>query len=440
MPIPLTRRRIRLTLIYAVLFTAIVWTIHWEHIPPGSFGARLNRILRGSYFDFVTWEAEALLDKIGQELTTPQHYLDETARKQIILDYFDLVGRIHQTEGEIARIYTDPDVTDPEAAAAEQRATLDQLRVEQAKFQGMAEAILEEQIASVLKDEGFGTLGQVLPPVRFQFTPLPQYLVISPRSEIALTHGAMLRGDIELDRVEALEAQIDETFGVSSLIVPIGGLAVYPAMMHETSSLSWGIGATAHEWVHHYYFFWLKPVGLYYEARPDVRTINETAADIAGEAIKERVLARYYPQFLPPPTPTPDPDAPPPPTPEPPEFDFIAEMRETRVNTDRLLAEGKIEEAEAYMELRRRVFVEQGHYIRKLNQAYFAFYGAYASDPGGGAAGDNPVGNPVQELWAANPSIKAFLDALAPVTSREMLLALLEGRGIEYPPPTSDQN
>ena len=169
-------------------------------------------------------------------------------------------------------------------------------------------------------------------------------------------------------------------------------------------------------------------------------SINETAADIVGEAIKERVLARYYPEFLPPPTPTPDPNAPPPPTPEPPEFDFIAEMRETRINADRLLAEGKIEEAEAYMELRRRVFVEHGYNIRKLNQAYFAFHGAYAAEPGGGAAGDNPVGNPVQQLWAANPSVKAFLEALAPVTSREQLLALLDQLGVAYPPPTSDQN
>jgi hypothetical protein len=433
-------RRIGLVLTFAVLFTALVWTLHWEYVPPGSFGARLGRILRGRYFNFVTWEAEALLHKLGQGLTTPQDYVDDATRKQIVLDYLELVVRIQRMEGEIARIYVDPDVADPETASIEQRTILDDLRAEQAKIQGTAEAILEEQIASVLADEGFGILGQVLPPVRFHFTPLPKYLVISPRSEIALTHGAMLRGDIELDHIEQMEAQIDERLNVSSLIESIGGLAVYPAMMNETSSLSWGIGAIAHEWVHHYYFFWLKPVGLYYEARPDVRTINETAADIAGEAIKDKVLARYYPEFLPPPTPTLDPNAPPTPTPEPPAFDFMAEMRETRVNADRLLAEGKIQEAEAYMESRRRVFVQNGYYIRKLNQAYFAFHGAYASDPGGGAAGDNPVGNPVQELWAASPSIRSFLGALAPVTSREMLLALLAEKGIVYPPPTSGQN
>ncbi|MGD9101626.1 MAG: hypothetical protein PVF45_14190, partial [Anaerolineae bacterium] len=241
-------RRIRRVLVYAVLFTLMVWTLHWEHIPPGSFGARLDRIMRGSYFNFVSWETDALLDKLGQELTVPQNYLDDAARKQIVLDYMDLVARIQQVENEIARVYTNPDVTDPKAASVDQRATLAQLRADQAKIQGTAEAIIEEQIASVLEDEGLGTLGQVLPPVRFRFTPLPQYLVISPRSEIALKRGAMLRGDIELERIEELEAQIDENFDVSSLIVPIGGLAVYPAMMSETTALRWIIGASAHEW------------------------------------------------------------------------------------------------------------------------------------------------------------------------------------------------
>ncbi|MFN2271523.1 MAG: hypothetical protein ACK2US_11840 [Anaerolineae bacterium] len=433
-------RRIRLIAVYAVLFIAIAWGIHWEYVPPGSFGARLDRILRGEYFDFVTWEAEALTDKLGQELTKPQDYLQDQTRRQVVLDYLDLVTRIRQLEGEISRIYTAPEVADPAEASEEQRETLEQLRAEQARIQGTAEAILEEQIASILLEEGFGIVGQVMPPVRFHFTPLPKYLIISPRDEIALMHGAMLRGNMELDQIEGIESRIDEGFSVSSLIEPIGGLAVYPAMMNETSNLQWAIEATAHEWVHHYFFFWLEPVGLNYEAKPDVRTINETAADIGGKAIRDKVLARYYPEFLPPPPPPPDPDAPPTPTPEPPAFDFIKEMRETRVNVDQLLAEGKIDEAEDYMELRRRVFVENGYNIRKLNQAYFAFHGAYASDPGGGAAGENPIGGPVQQVWAASPSIKFFLEALAPITSREMLLALLDEMGVEYPPPTSDQS
>jgi hypothetical protein len=48
---------------------------------------------------------------------------------------------------------------------------------------------------------------------------------------------------------------------------------------------------------------------------------------------------------------------------------------------DRLLAEGKVEEAEQAMEAKRQFFAENGINIRKINQAYFAFYGSYADSP-----------------------------------------------------------
>ncbi len=96
-------------------------------------------------------------------------------------------------------------------------------------------------------------------------------------------------------------------------------------------------------------------------------------------------------------------------------------MRQTRVTVDQLLAEGKIKEAETYMEARRQVFWEQGYRIRKLNQAYFAFYGAYADAPGG-AAGEDPVGEAVRALYANSPSLESFLKRIAWMTSFEDLL------------------
>jgi hypothetical protein len=91
-------------------------------------------------------------------------------------------------------------------------------------------------------------------------------------------------------------------------------------------------------------------------------------------------------------------------------------MAETRIRADELLAEGKIEEAEAYMEERRQAFLAEGYWIRKLNQAYFAFYGAYAAEPGG-AQGSNPIGPMLREIRERTPSVRAFLDTVAPITS-----------------------
>jgi len=101
-------------------------------------------------------------------------------------------------------------------------------------------------------------------------------------------------------------------------------------------------------------------------------------------------------------------------------FDFRAEMHETRVTADQLLAEGKIEEAESYMEQRRQVFWENGYLLRKLNQAYFAFHGAYADVPGG-AAGEDPVGPAVRALRAQSDSLADFINTIAWMTSFEQL-------------------
>jgi hypothetical protein len=77
------------------------------------------------------------------------------------------------------------------------------------------------------------------------------------------------------------------------------------------------------------------------------------------------------------------------------------------------------------MEARRQVFWENGFLIRKLNQAYFAFYGAYNDAPGGGAAGEDPVGPAVQAFREKFTSLSDFLKAISWVNSYADLLELL---------------
>jgi hypothetical protein len=81
---------------------------------------------------------------------------------------------------------------------------------------------------------------------------------------------------------------------------------------------------------------------------------------------------------------------------------------------DRLLEEGKVAEAEAYMEKRRQVFWDHGYRIRKLNQAYFAFHGSYAAQPGGaGGAEENRLGQNLRELKETLPSFSDFMRKVA---------------------------
>jgi len=107
------------------------------------------------------------------------------------------------------------------------------------------------------------------------------------------------------------------------------------------------------------------------------------------------------------------------------DFNFNTEMHITRVHVDELLAQDRISEAETYMEQRRQFFWNQGCpqcAIRKLNQAYFAFYGAYAETPGG-AAGEDPVGPAVRLLRAQSGTLTDFLKTIAQMDSFQQLQA-----------------
>ena len=64
------------------------------------------------------------------------------------------------------------------------------------------------------------------------------------------------------------------------------------------------------------------------------------------------------------------------------------------------------------MEGRRLIFLQNGYLLRNLNQAYFAFHGAYADIPGG-AAGEDPVGPAVRAFRAQSESLADFVNRMS---------------------------
>jgi hypothetical protein len=317
-------------------------------------------------------------------------------------------------ESQVNAIFADPGVKDPDNASQIASDQLSVLHARRARLGPLAETVLQDQIAQAVADLGLAVGGQPLPPVLYRSTPLPTALIVSPREEIQQDYNISLTPDLAVEQREALEASVDRALDVSSLVVDIGGIGVYPTMVIETSSLDYLAEVVAHEWIHNY--LTLRPLGLNYFKNSELRTMNETAATIAGIEIGRAVIERYYPELVPPPPPPVESPAEPALEPVPPPFDFREQMRITRIAVDSLLAEGEVEAAEAYMEARRQVFWENGYRIRKINQAYFAFYGAYADQPGG-AAGEDPVGAAVRALRAGSPSLAAFLKTIAWMTS-----------------------
>jgi hypothetical protein len=274
--------------------------------------------------------------------------------------------------------------------------------------QRRAEAAIERAVTDVLRSEGIGIPvpfvpdgSVVFPPVSFAFVAQQKVLIVSPRDQIRVVQSELLQPQVTLARAEQIEASADE-LGYSSLVVPIGGLATFPTMVVEGARPLDAVVAVTHEWIHGYLFF--SPLGIRYWSSQEARTINETVTDMVSRELGRKVAGELDLDV----TPAGRPDAP-----RPSDVQFRAMMRETRVRLDSLLAAGRVEEAEAYLRERQREFQEAGFQIRKLNQAYFAFYGSY----GDAAAGVNPIPRQLGYLRAASGSPAEFLRRVSQLTN-----------------------
>ncbi|MEK7777470.1 MAG: hypothetical protein AAB303_02455, partial [Chloroflexota bacterium] len=248
----------------------------------------------------------------------------------------------------------------------------------------------------------------------FALDSLPTLLVTSPRDRIRRLEDVLLVPQITPREREALEDSIASQENISALVEGIGGISTYPAIV-SSGGLRDVLVTASHEWLHNYLFF--RPLGQSYRKDSDMSTINETTANLFGEEMGDLVYARLTgeaPRVR-------TPGVPPEPCPQD-QFCFQREMRQTRAQAEQLLAQGKVEEAEAYMEERRRVFVENGYLIRKLNQAYFAFHGTYADSP----SSVSPIYEQLLEMRRASPSLGAFIHRIAGVSSYSEFMDMLQ--------------
>ena len=398
-----------------------------SNLPPGDEIEQIRAYTRMIEFDYVNWTMEAVGTKSKQAALSAERYLPLEQQQALVLEYLILVGEINENRAIIVQIYADPQVSDPVGMAAPYQENLLLLQEKQTWLGPLSETIVQGQLEVTLVDAGIDIVGQPVPPVFYRVTQMPLAMIVSPRSVIRQDADISLQAGLGLEDIILLEQQVEADLGVSALVENIGGVGVYPTMVMSTTRLPWLLEVVAHEWTHN--FLTLRPLGINYYTSNELRTMNETAASIAGTEISSQVLARYYGELYPvtpPETETVDTEQPATEVEEDPNrFDFRKEMHETRLTVDQLLSDGQIEEAEAYME-RRRVFLwENGYQIRRLNQAYFAFHGAYADQPGG-AAGSDPVGPAVRKLRDQSASLADFLNRISWMDSFEDLSRAVE--------------
>ena len=363
-------------------------------------------------FNLVTWELKHLpqkwLYKIGSVFRDEEGSDDGALHR-----YFELGDEIDRLANEVPG-------SDALARAEDERGGLE-ARVEDI-IEGRVTSVLEEQNLA-LEPPLFSDLGLIFPPVDFEIDPPPRVLAVSPRERIDLDESYLLTPGLSNETALAIEAGVEaDDPDVSALVVTTGGVATYPSVIREGRSYERLVDTVFHEWLHQYLIFF--PLGRTYIKGGESRTLNESVANIAGSELARLYFEKYGPlEAEPPPPPgqSPTPSAAPDPLDDP--FDFGAEMRALRLDVEELLAAGRIEEAEALMERKRDEFEAKGRYIRRLNQAYFAFYGFYADTP----ASIDPIGPKLAALLERAGSPGEFVRQASAITSQADLDRLLGG-------------
>lgn len=370
---------------------------------------RAAEIVDGRAFSIAGWEVATLGGRVAD--TLPGRRPSVTARDTgLVRDYFDAVD---QANG-LAREENELLAARPpgwETRLATVRGDLAAARADREHGAAPARAVLEMQFDEALRAlnlrrslvqvglrPGFPPIAVSLtPPLAFTFTQLPLALSVGPRDRIAVTYSALIDPSLDVSTQEGLEDQLDRELGVKSIITPIGGFAAYPSLVPASGGLQSSLDTIGHEWIHHYLEF--RPLGWNYFADYEMRTINETVADLASREVAEWVRRTYYPA---PSAPSPSPPSAAPPIRE----DFGSAMRRIRAETEALLATGDLAAVDRYLEEQRRALAAGGYYLRKLNTTYLAFFGAYS-------AGGNTWEPGLRRLRDRSDSLATFLATIA---------------------------
>lgn len=361
-------------------------------------------------YDVPQWEIRHLPGKILYKIGNlfdggaSREQEDETVRR-----YFQLTADIAALERQLDG--------SPERALERELAAK---RDERRDIENRVEDILEGRITGLLREQRltispplFTDIDLLFPPVDFEFDGPPHVLATSPRDRIELDSVYLLTPSLDAEEVRAIEAEAEAARGdgLSAIVVRTGGVATYPSIIPERASQSSTVDTIIHEWIHQYLA--LHPLGRGYFASDDLRTLNETVANLAGEELAGLLL-----------------DEPKRVTSQPQlsaegGFDFRTEMQALRLEVERLLDEGEIVEAERLMEKKRELFAENGYYIRRINQAYFAYYGSYADAP----ASIDPIGDKLISLRQRVGSVGEFVRLAAGFTGVDDLDRALEELG-----------
>jgi len=259
------------------------------------------------------------------------------------------------------------------------------------------ELFFENKVSELIKenlDKDF-----LFPPLTISLEQPPKVLIVSPRNRISQRIAILINNDISIEEIELIENNID-SLNLSSIILNTGGFAAYPSIINLKRDYNSMVSTISHEWLHHYLFFF--PLGRSYFKGGDMIFINETLADLFASEItknqqkEESISDQFFKNF----------------------------MKETRAKVDKFLLNNEIEKAENYMHQRVIELNDNGYKVRKINQAYFAFYGNYGTSP----SSTHNYHEKLSDLLMTYESFDDFLDDIKMIDEVNKLESLLKLR------------
>ena len=250
-------------------------------------------------YDLLTWEVAHLPDKWLHKLKSFLPWNSQSREEKLgdLRKFFEIREEIQALERELAALRGSPSqkrgptgspaVLDRGRQLAGLQEELKALRRERSAIKPEVEETLESEVSAVLAQEGLSSgIGLIFPPVDVALTSPPRVLVVSPRGRIEREQTMLLKANMKVEDMEKLEEKIFRELDLAALVVGIGGVATYPTIVREDSSLRSAAVTAAHEWLHAYWFF--RPLGWNIFSTPQMNTLNETAADLAGRELGRR--------------------------------------------------------------------------------------------------------------------------------------------------------
>ncbi len=379
---------------------------------PRTLDWRLASAARSASFDLWSWEVRTLTSRTAQAIINRPSKLDGP---DLVREYVRLSQEAARARRDRNEAWAREVVSGSVGGLSREQQRLDALESELERLRPSVEAVLSEEIEMELRRQSvrsglvtWGHLGQfpflrpeVVPGVFFQLGPLPDLLVVAPRDRIELIGSVLVQPGLAPNQIDALERRAD-SLDVSSVVTGIGGLAAYPSIVPDETSIRDLVITVSHEWTHHYLA--LRPLGMAYFQSYQMREINETVADIVGNEVGMSVYERIYAAG----TPAPPPRSAPPSATSPSRPDFVTLMRRIRVTVEGYLARHDVAGANSYMARSQQDLARQGYYVRRLNTAYLAFFGSYAATA-------NPYEAKLRRLRSESGSLQAFLDRVSGV-------------------------